>query len=196
MRKFKSDFSIDTIGKFLFYSGILIGAGYGFLINYLFHIFIKVGFYTNQEYIGWIERGKYDKADFISIFDYSYFNESLISFVSLSLGFCITMYLWTSKPFSGSRRINRLNRAANVNTFFIFGFIMFGLVRCFEIYCSHGLLGDYFSLKKYFGYYAFIFPAFIYLYNRLFFSRIYRIKKLFFITTLSVIILGLIMPLL
>ncbi|MBJ2173063.1 hypothetical protein JBL43_02360 [Aureibaculum sp. A20] len=81
MKKLKSEFTINEIGKLQFYSGILVGIGYSIILNYLFRFTLKVanfGVFINE----W-------KWDY-EINTYYYY---LIGFTSVGFAFCYTIYI-------------------------------------------------------------------------------------------------------
>ena len=120
-----------------------------------------------------------------------FYYTSFFGFLSVSLGFCFTTYLWMSKPNSEKRNLTRKLRFAQTNSIFVFGLIMLVLTRFFTIYMGFNYGGFYLNLKKYFGFLAFLIPLFIFLYNWALNSKIYQSKKILLISLLIFGILGL-----
>jgi vacuolar-type H+-ATPase subunit I/STV1 len=120
-----------------------------------------------------------------------FYYTSFFGFLSVSLGFCFTTYLWMSKPNSEKRNVTRKLRFAQTNSIFVFGVIMLVLTRFFTIYMGFNYDGFYLNLKEYFGFLAFLLPLFIFLYNWALISKIYQSKKILLISLLIFGILGL-----
>ena len=182
MKKYKADFNIDRIGRFRFFSGIVIGITYSIILTFLFQMFVK----TNNVVIA-MNDGNWDnlinsKLDF-------YFT-LFFGLLSVSLGFCFTTYLWTSKPNSENRNENRKLRNTQTNSIFMFGVIMLVLTRFFTIYMGFNYDGIYLDLKEYFGLLAFLLPLSIFLYCWSLISKIYQSKKILLISLLIFGILG------
>ncbi|MDB9836462.1 bacteriocin fulvocin C-related protein [Flavobacteriaceae bacterium] len=89
MKKYKSDFNIEQIGRFRFYSGIVVGIGYSIILTFLFQMLSK----TNNVTIA-LNDGNWNNL-INSKLDFYY--TSFFGFLSVSLGFCFTTYLWLSK---------------------------------------------------------------------------------------------------
>ena len=183
LKKYKYDFNIEKIGRFRFYSGIVVGIGYSIILTFLFQMLSK----TNNVTIA-LNDGNWNnlinsKPDF--------YYTSFFGFLSVSLGFCFTTYLWMSTPNSEKRNITRKLRFAQTNSIFVFGLIMLVLTRFFTIYMGFNYDGFYLNLKEYFGFLAFLLPLFIFLYNWALISKIYQSKKILLISLLIFGILGL-----
>jgi uncharacterized membrane protein YhdT len=182
LKKYKSDFDINQIGHFRFYSGIVIGVGYSIVLTFLFQMLAK----TNKVVIA-INKGNWDNL-INSKLDFCY--SSFVGLLSVSLGFCFTTYLWTSKLNSEKRNETRKLRNAQTNSIFMFGVIMLVLTRFFTIYMEFNYDGFYLDLKEYFGLLAFLLPLSIFLYCWSLVSKIYQSKKVLLISVLIFGILG------
>ncbi len=143
--------------------------GYSVVLNYLFRIFSKISIYKSALEAGiW---NNYLKLNFIELF--------FFSTLAVSLGFCFTAYIWMSGRGRDNCR-NRLKKGvARANSLFIFGIILLVLTRYFTIH-----LNSAFQVEEYLGDTIFLFPAYIYLYNWNFISKIYNSRKIFIATTL------------
>ncbi len=183
MKKYKSEFNIERIGYFRFYSGIVIGVGYSIILTYLFQMLSK----TNNVTIA-LNDGNWNNL-INSKLDFYYI--SFFGLLPVSLGFCFTTYLWMSKPNSGKRNETRKLRFGHTNSIFIFGVIMLVLTRFFTIYMGFNYDGFYLDLKEYSGFTAFLLPLFIFLYCWSLISKIYQSKKVLLISLLIFGILGL-----
>ena len=174
--KFKPNFSINEIGKFRFYSGVLIGVGYSIILNYLFRLTLRIcnfGININQWNINY------------EISAYYYF---LIGFSSVAFAFCYTTYLWMSKPFASNKRKTTRLRMAQMNPIWIlFGTLLF-LLKLFWF-----IAGVEFTIEKNFPNLGFMFPVFIYLYCWNLISSIYISKRAFILSFLFSLILGLVL---
>ena len=180
MKKLKSDFTINEIGKFQFYSGITIGIGFSLIFNSLFRVFLKicnVGEIITD--LSW--------SNFYS-YEFSIYYLTLISFASVGFSFCFTTYLWMSKPFGSNRKKNIRLRMAQTNTIWILFGTLFFLLRLFWFFAGVDL-----TIEKDFAYLGFMIPIFIYLYCWNLISDIYKSKKPFLLTSLIIIILGVIL---
>lgn len=180
MKKLKSDFLINEIGKFRFYSGIIIGIGYCLIFNSLLRITLKlcnVG--NNIEAMNWLN---------IVNYEFSTYYLTLIGFASAGFSFCFTTYLWMSKPFATNRKKTMKLRMDQINPIWIlFGTLLF-ISRMFWFLASVDL-----TIEKDYVYLGFMIPIFIYLYCWNLISDIYKSKKLFLVTSLIIIIIGIIM---
>jgi hypothetical protein len=183
LKKYKSDFNIEQIGRFRFYSGIVVGIGYSIILTFLFQMLSK----TNNVTIA-LNDGNWNNL-INSKLDFYY--TSFFGFLSVSLGFCFTTYLWMSKPNSKKRNVTRKLRFAQTNSIFVFGVIMLVLTRFFTIYMGFNYDGFYLNLKEHFGFLSFLLPLFIFLYNWALISKIYQSKKILLISLLIFGILGL-----
>ncbi len=116
-------------------------------------------------------------------YQFSNYYLTLISFASIAFSFCITTYLWMSKPFASNRKKTLRIRMAQINPIWIlFGTFMF-LLRLFWFFAGVDL-----TIEKDFAYLGFMIPIFIYLYCWNLISFIYKSKKTFLITSFIVII--------
>ncbi|KAA5820435.1 hypothetical protein FPF71_17740 [Algibacter amylolyticus] len=180
LKKLKSDFTINEIGKFQFYSGIAIGIGFSLIFNSLFRVFLKmcnVGEIITD--LSW--------SNFYS-YEFSIYYLTLIGFTSVGFSFCFTTYLWMSKPFATNRKKNIRLRMAQTNTIWILFGTLFFLLRLFWFFAGIDL-----TIEKDFAYLGFMFPIFIYLYCWNLISDIYKSKKTFLVTSLIVIFVGIIL---
>ena len=180
MKNFKSDFTIIEIGKFRFYSGIIIGIGFSLIFNSLFRLTLKlcnIGDVITD--LSW--------SDIIN-YEFSTYYLTLIGFASVGFSFCFTTYLWMSKPFATNRRKTLKLRMAQINPIWIlFGTLLF-LLRMFWF-----LAGVELTIEKDFSILGFMIPIFIYLYCWNLISDIYKSKKAFLISVLIFIISGIIL---
>ncbi len=180
MKKLKSDFTINEIGKFRFYSGIGIGIGFSLIFNSLFRLTLKlcnIGDVITD--LSWSN---------IITYEFSTYYLTLIGFASIGFSFCFTTYLWMSKPFATNRRKTLKLRMAQINPIWIlFGTLLF-LLRMFWF-----LAGVELTIEKDFAYLGFMIPIFIYLYCWNLISDIYKSKKPFLISLLIFIISGFIL---
>ena len=180
MKNLKSDFTINEIGKFRFYSGIVIGIGYCIIFNSLLRISLKLcNIGDNIEAMNWLN---------IINYEFSSYYLTLIGFASVGFSFCFTTYLWMSKPFATDRKKTIRLRMAQINPIWIlFGTLMF-LLRLFWFFAGIEL-----TIEKDFTYLGFMIPIFIYLYCWNLISDIYKTKKSFIFTSLIFIIIGFIL---
>ena len=180
MKKLKSDLTIIEIGKFRFYSGIVIGIGYCIIFNSLLRISLKLcNIGDNIEAMNWLNIINYQLS-----FNYL----TLIGFASVGFSFCFTTYLWMSKPFATDRKKTKRLRMAQINPIWIlFGTLLF-LLRLFWFFAGIEL-----TIEKDFPYLGFMIPIFIYLYCWNLISDIYKAKKPFIYTTLIFITVGFIL---
>lgn len=180
LKKLKSDFTINEIGKFRFYSGIAIGIGFSLVFNILFRVILKMC--NVGEVIADLSWSNYYSYEF------SIYYLTLIGFASVGFSFCFTTYLWMSKPFASIRKKTIRLRMAQINPIWIlFGTLLF-LLRMFWF-----LAGVDLTIEKDFAYLGFIIPIFIYVYCWNLISDIYKSKEPFFMTSLIIIILGFIL---
>src|SRR5690606_3609309 len=169
LKNLKSDFNIEQIGRFQFYSGIIVGIGYSIILTFLFQMLSKANNITIA-----LNDGNWNNL-LNSNLDFYY--TLFFGLLSISLGFCFTSYLWMSKPNSKKRNATRKLRFAQTNSIFIFGVIMLVLTRFFSIYMGFNYDGFYLNLKEYFGFLLFLLPLFIFLYCWTLISKIYKSKK-------------------
>lgn len=180
LKKLKSDFTINEIGKFRFYSGIAIGIGFSIVFNILFRVILKMC--NVGEVITDLSWSNYNSYEF------SIYYLTLIGFASVGFSFCFTTYLWMSKPFASIRKKTIRLRMAQINPIWIlFGTLLF-LLRMFWF-----LAGVDLTIEKDFAYLGFMIPIFIYVYCWNLISDIYKSKEPFFMTSLIIIILGFIL---
>lgn len=177
MKKIKADFTVTQIGKFRFYSGIVIGIGFSLIFNSLFRLTLKlcsIGVdYTDESW-----------SNFIN-YEFSTYYLILIGIASVGFSFCFTTYLWMGKPFAANRRKTLLLRRAQINPIWIlFGTFIF-LLRLFWLFAEFEL-----TIEKDFPVSGFMIPIFIYLYCWNLISDIYKSKKAFLIATLIFMIFG------
>lgn len=180
MEKFKSKFSINEIGKFRFYSGIVIGILFSIILNSLFRLTLRL---SN---IG-LEISDLNIRNIID-YQFSFYYLCLISFSSISFAFCFTTYLWMSKPRTTIRRKTLKLRSAQANSIWIFGGTLFFLTKMFTFFA-----GTEITIEKDFPYAGFVLPLFIYLYCWNLISIVFKSKKAFLISLLIYIITGFIL---
>lgn len=180
LKKLKSDFTINEIGKFRFYSGIAIGIGFSLVFNILFRVILKMC--NVGEVITDLSWSNYYSYEF------SIYYLTLIGFASVGFSFCFTTYLWMSKPFASIRKKTIRLRMAQINPIWIlFGTLLF-LLRMSWFFAGVDL-----TIEKDFAYLGFMIPIFIYVYCWNLISDIYKSKEPFFMTSLIIIILGFIL---
>ena len=173
MKKLKSDLKINEIGGFQFYSGVLVGIGYSFILNILFRYILRLsnlGMYIDEWSLAY------------EIPNYYYV---LIGYSSVAFSFCLTTYLWMSKPFATIRRKTIRLRMAQVNPIWIFYGVLLFLLRWFAFF-----LGLELTIEEDFSYLGFMVPVFIYLYCWNLISDVYKSKKMFLISTLIILVFG------
>lgn len=185
MRKIKPILTNKKIGLLRFYCGILLGIGYGYLVNLWFRV-LDYGFFIVFDMLN-----HYSVA--LDGFLINTYNSFLIGLTSSSLGFCFTMYLWTSKPFSDNRKIYFKNRFAQTNSIFIFMLILFVFTKYLTFSISIRYDGFGIDLKENFSYLPFFFPIYIFLFNWTTMSRIYKSGKFILFSSILVIIFGVIL---
>ncbi|TPN85382.1 hypothetical protein [Aquimarina algicola] len=178
MKIIKPNFTISTIGKFRFYSGIFVGIGYGIIFNTLLRLVLKLcnlGDIITD--ISWSSTLN---------FKTSTYNLTLIGCASLAFSFCFTTYMWLSKPFASHRRKTLKLRMGQVNPIWIlFGVLLF-LLRMFWFFTGVAL-----TIEKDYTYLGFMIPIFIYLFCWNVISDIYKSKKAFLISLpICIIIAG------
>lgn len=180
MKNLKSDFTINEIGKFQFYSGIVIGVGFSLIFNTLLRQISKISNFGNI-----IIELSWDK---VLDYELSYYYLILIGFTSVSFAFCFTTYLWMSKPFAKIKRKTLKLRFAQVNSIWVLFVTLIFLTRM--IWFAGG---TEISIEKDFPYLGFMIPIFLYMYCWNLISNIYKSKKPFIITSLILIISGFIL---
>ncbi len=180
LKKLKSDFTINEIGKFRFYSGIVIGIGFSLIFNSLFQVILKISnvgeVFTD---LNW--------ANYYS-YEFSVYYLTLISVASIGFSFCFTTYMWMSKPFASIRRKTIRLRMAPINAIWILFGTLFFLLRMFWFFTGVAI-----TIENDFPYLGFMIPIFIYLYCWSLISDIYKSKKPFLITSLIFLIIGIIL---
>ena len=183
MKKFKSNFNVEEIGRFRFYSGIIVGLIFSLTLDQFFRNLIQM-----SDVLVAISNG-YWKTPFSEkpIFYYSYF----WSLFSISLAFCFTSYLWTSKPNLKTRRETRMNRITQLNSLFIFGLIFLSVSRLLQLHIEFHHIN--YEIKEEVGILLYVFPIFIFAFNWIYILRIYKSTKPFLISILIFIIYGLIL---
>jgi len=184
LKKHKSEFNIEEIGRFRFFSGIIVGLVFGLVLNQFFLHLIKMSDVLSAMTIGYWKTPISKDPDFYYSFFWSLF--------SISLAFSFTSYLWTSKPYLKNRRETRINRIAHTNSIFIFGLIFLSVSRLLQFYIEFHYEVDY-KIKEELGYLLFMVPFFIYFYNWNFILRIYKSTKPFLISIIVFVIYGLIL---
>ena len=180
MKNLKPDFTINEIGKFQFYSGILIGFGFSLTFNSLFRQISKISDFGNV-----MAESSWNR---ILNYEFSFYYLTLIGFTSFAFAFCFTTYLWMSKPFARIKRKNLKLRFAQANSLWIlFGTLIF-LTRMIWF-----IGGIEISIENDFPYLGFMVPIFIYFYCWNLISNIYKSNRPFILTTLIFIIGGFIL---
>jgi uncharacterized membrane protein len=183
LNRHKSHFHIEQIGYFRFYTGIGVGVLFSLILDQFFLNLIKMSDVLVAMNNGYYNTPLNEKPDFY----YSYF----WSLFSISLGFSLTSYLWTSKPVLTNKRETRINRLAHANSLFLFGFVFFSISRLLQFYIEFHYI-DY-EIKSEVGILLFMVPFFIFSYCWNFISRIYRATETFFLSLLLFIVYGLIL---
>ena len=185
MKKIKPILTIKNIDKLRFYFGILLGIGYGFLVNLWFRL-IDYGFFV-----------VFDLTRHYNLrlggFLISPYNSLLLALTSSSLGFCYTMYFWTSKHFLNNRKKNFKNRIAQTNSIFIFMVILFVSTKYLPFSTSFRYDGFEIDLKEKYSYIPFFLPIFIFLFNWAAISRIYKVGRFIMISSILVFIYGILL---
>lgn len=173
MDYYKPKFTINKIGRFQFYNGIVIGLGYSIVLNLLFRFVLRISNFGVS----------IDNWNFVYKIDAYY--SLLIGFTSVAFAFCYTTYLWMSTPiFSYKRKKLRL-RMASVNPIWIFYGVLMFLLRMFAYFSGTTL-----TIKEDFTVSGFLLPVFVYLYCWHLISCVYKCNKVFLIVTLIVVLLG------
>lgn len=177
----KPKFTVNEIGKLRFSLGILIGLGYAITLNLLFKMFIRISnFPIVLEY-----------KDSDLFFTKLKSEDSLfLSWLALSLAFCMTTYLWMRKPISKRFHQVRKWRYAQTNSFFIFMLILYLLGEFYLIFLHFNSEHFDLDIKKDFGYLHFFLPIFVFLYNWMLISKTYNSKMAVLVSSLLFPILG------
>lgn len=137
MKNFKPYFSINEIGKFRFYSGIVIGIGFSIILNSLFRLTLRAG------NLG------ININDWTLIYEISIYYYILIGFTSVGFSFCFTTYLWMSKPFATNRRKTMKLRMTQINPIWIFFGTLTFLLRMFCFFMGLELtIEKYYLIQK------------------------------------------------
>jgi hypothetical protein len=183
LKKHKSDFNVEQIGCFRFYSGLIIGFIFSLVLNQFFLSIIQI----SDSLV--LATDSYSKIPIDSkpTFYYSFF----WSLFSISLAFSFTVYLWTCKPILNTRRETRLNRIAQTNSLFIFALIFLSVSRLLQFYIGFHYVD--FEIKEEVGILLFMIPIFIFAYNWVYISKIYKATKSFMISILIFVIYGLVL---
>jgi len=169
----KSKLTISEIGKFRFYSGIIIGLGYSVIFNYLFRFALRICNYGK-----YIEEWRYD-------YEISPYYYLLIGFASVGFSFSFTTYLWLSKPKARIKNRTLKLRFAQTSSIWVFFVTLFFLLRMFWFFASIDL-----TIEKDYRYVAFLLPVFIYMYCWSLIRSVYKSRKIFWISLLLFIIIG------
>lgn len=183
MKPIKSNFTIQQIGPFRFYSGLIVGLLFSLTLYLFFQYFIQISNVlatTTSSY--WPTAVKEESSFYASFF---------WSLLSISIAFSFTSYLWTSKPILSNRRETRINRLAQMNALFIFALIFFMVNRILQLYIQFHIVD--FQFKEEFGALLFLAPLFIFTYNWMFIARIYKSTKPFLISMIAFILYGLLL---
>ena len=183
MNKLKLNFSIKRIGLFRFYTGIGVGLFFSWILRLFFLYLIRM-----SDVLAVLSSGYWHTDPFKPISFYSSFFWSLFS---ISLAFCLTTYIWTNSRRLDNFRMTRLNRIGNVNSLFIFFFVLFCCSRVLQSYIQFNNLD--LNLQDELGWLPYLLPVFLFLYNWNYLIRIYKSKKPFLLSILLFIIYGLIL---
>ena len=168
------------IGKFRFYSGIVIGTGYSLIFNSLLRISLKLcNIGDNIEAMNWLN---------VINYELSFYYLTLIGFSSVAFSFCFTTYLWMSKTFATNRKKTIHLRMAQINPIWILFGTLFFLLKLFWFFAGIEL-----TIEKDFALLGLMIPLFIYLYCWNLISNIYRNRKSFLLISLIILIIGIIL---
>ncbi len=170
----KPNFKVNVIGKFRFYSGIIIGLGFSIILNSLFRLVLR---FAN---LGM----NFDESMSLD-YDISNYYFLLIGFLSVAFAFCYTTYLWMSNPQIGSRYKTQKFRMAQINPIWILFSSMLFFFRLLFFF-----MGPDLTLENDIGYLAFIFPLFVFLFCWSSISDIFKSGKEILISLTVVIIFG------
>lgn len=186
MYKYKIYFTIKQIGKFRFYSGIIIGFIYSIVFNYLLRLVTRL---TN---IGEYCIVTAEKNSWQNVINYEFSNYYLylIASTSIAFGFCYTTYLWSSKAKLNSIKLTLSNRKAHYNSIFVLYMPLLFLTRLIMF-----VIGINLTIEKDIGYYAFLLPLFLYFYCWNLISTMYKSKMNILIYTLPLVPLFIILVL-
>ena len=176
----KARLSIYEIGKFRFYLGTFVG----FCLSVTLAFILKASFLFNN--FGYVMSGEYLlNKPLNGLINYHSFT---ISLFSISLAFCFTTFLWTSKPFSNKRNKTSRLRMAHTNSLWMFFVCAMFFLRAYAVSSAStmGIQGDFINASL-------LAPVFIYLYCWNLISNVFVIWKMFFWTTIIVLGLALIL---
>ncbi|ASV30108.1 hypothetical protein [Maribacter cobaltidurans] len=185
MQKLKPLLSIKEIGPLRFYSGIVVGIGYGILTNLWFRLSDKAILVLSDL--------RNRNAILVTDLTFDLYNSLLITLTCATLGFCFTMFIWSSKPLYGARKRTLKMRVSHANSIFQCMLILFVFTKFLTFDTSLKYDGFGIDLKESFGYFPFALPLSIFLYNWLTISRIYKTGKYLLLSGLFTIIFGVIM---
>lgn len=175
MSYYKAKFTINKIGKFQFYSGVIIGLGYSIVFNFLLRFVLRVsnfGIYID---------------DWNFVYKINAYYSLLIGFASIVFSFCYTTYLWMSKSvLIGNRKLKY--RVVQSNSIWVLFIVLMFLLRMFSFFSTTTL-----TIQDDFPITGFLLPLFVYLYCWNLISRIYKCKKPFFIFTIMLLLLSLLL---
>lgn len=172
MDYYKPKFTINEIGKFRFYSGIVIGLGYSVVLNLLFRFVLRISNF-----------GVYiDSWNFVYKIDAYY--SLLIGFTSVAFAFCYTTYLWMSAPIFSYKRKRLKLRMASINPIWIFYGVLIFLLRVFTYF-----LGTPLTIKDDFTVSVFLLPVFVYLYCWHLILGVYKCRKALFLISILIVLL-------
>ncbi|MAQ75946.1 MAG: hypothetical protein CL613_06415 [Aquimarina sp.] len=182
MKIIKKHFTITEIGSIRFYIGLVLGAGYAIILNLLLQLFRKTFHFVNVDYGITLTNLNYQTLSFYD----SFFNGLLAT----SLAFCITTYYWMNKPVIKNRNTKSRIRFAQTNAIFMFSYILMFLSRVYLMYFSSNFNSTYYSIQEYFGYSVYTLPLFIFLFNWVYISKVYKSFRIVGISTLIFICVG------
>ncbi|MGB5982371.1 MAG: hypothetical protein WBG46_09515 [Nonlabens sp.] len=182
--KLKRHFSIKEIGKFRFYWGIIVGLGFSVLLNFILRKTLK---FNNMGIV-------LDENNVFNVLNYeiSPYYYALFAFLSVSLSFCFTTFIWMSAPYASMRNKTRRLRMAHFNSVWIFYACSAFLLRMFMIFIGMFSLMDElnYKLEEDYAVAGFLLPAYFYFYCWNLISHVYVSWRMFAFTTLSVFAFG------
>ncbi len=185
MQKVKPVLSTKEIGPLRFYVGIIIGLGYGILTHLWFRLSDKAILVLSDI--------RNRNSILVTDLTFSLYNSLLITLTCAALGFCFTMFYWTSKPLHSNRKRTLKMRVANTNSIFQGMLILFVFTKFLTFDTSLRYDGYGVDLKGNYGYLPFALPLFIFLFNWLTISRVYKSGKILFFSALCVILYGILL---
>lgn len=180
MRKLKQKFSIKEIGVFRFYSGLIVGVGFSFVLNSLLRQIFRI-LQFNKAFVESSSKGILD-------YNFSIYNLNIIGFTSVSLAFCFITYLWMSKLYSSVRRKTLKLRFAQTNSVWVFGSVLLFLTQMISFVDEAQI-----SVESDYPYLGFMLPVFIFLYCWNLISDVFKSFKPFLISVLIFVVYGLIL---